>query len=620
MESSILSTIRQPADVRRLPEASLAPLCAEIRETLIDAVSRNGGHLASNLGTVELTVALYKCFNPPEDTIVWDVGHQAYAHKLLTGRSDRFSTLRTENGISGFVRPDESVYDSFYEGHAGVSVSQAAGVAAANALKGNKNFAVAVIGDGAFGNGMVYEALNHAGDSCRRLIVILNENEMSISQNVGSMAKYLARVRAKPKYYRLKAGTEKMLNKIPFVGRRLSMHVFKLKSALKNLLYSSSFFEYLGFKYIGPIDGHNIPLLCEAMQSARMAAAPVLLHVNTVKGKGYDFAEHAPEKYHGISRFDVDTGEPITGGDSFSARFGASLCAFAEKDKRICALTAAMALGTGLDRFQAAFPHRFFDVGIAEAHAVTFASGLAAGGMLPVFAVYSTFLQRCVDQLIHDGALQRRRMVVAVDRAGFVGEDGETHQGLYDVPLLRGIPHLTLYAPAAYEELNWALYRAFYKNDGLTVIRYPRGSAPLEAASVPPAAWTADGEDSADICIVTYGRVRAAAAEAAAHLRAAGVSVRVISLLQLRPLPADAVSAAAGCSHVLFFEEGAESGGIGEAFGARLFEAGAAGSYRITAVRDQFVAHAPAASLLHRYFLDAEGIETVAREVLSHDG
>lgn len=593
----------------------MEPLCAEIRETLIETVSRNGGHLASNLGTVELTVALYQCFNPPEDTIVWDVGHQAYTHKLLTGRSAQFSTLRTEDGVSGFVRPDESIYDSFYEGHAGVSVSQAAGVAAANRLKGNKNFAVAVIGDGSFGNGMVYEALNHAGNTKHRLIVILNENEMSISQNVGSMAKYLATVRAKPKYYRLKAGTDKVLNKIPVVGKWLSNHVFKLKSVLKNMMYSSSFFEYLGFKYIGPIDGHNIPLLREAMESARMAACPVLLHVNTIKGKGYDYAENSPEKFHGISRFDVDTGEPITGGDSFSARFGAALCAFASKDKRICALTAAMSLGTGLDQFRKEYPTRFFDVGIAEEHAVTFASGLAAGGMLPVFAVYSTFLQRCVDQLIHDGALQRRRMVIAVDRAGFVGEDGETHQGLYDVPMLRCIPHLTIYAPADYEELNWALYQAFYRDHTLTAIRYPRGSARLKSTAT-PSPWSQDGPDDADLCLVSYGRVRCSATLAAARLRAEGFTVKEISLLQIRPLPVEAVCAAAGCRHVLFFEDGAQSGGVGEAFGARLIESGAACRYHITAVNDQFVPHASVPALLHRFRLDADGVESVAREVL----
>ena len=617
MDTSILSTIRQPSDVKKLPEESLDALCDEIRETLIETVSRNGGHLASNLGTVELTVALYKCFNPPEDTIVWDVGHQAYAHKLLTGRAAQFDTLRTQGGISGFVRPDESVYDSFYEGHAGVSVSQAAGVAAANAIKGNKNFAVAVIGDGSFGNGMVYEALNHAGATKERLIVILNENEMSISQNVGSMAKYLATVRAKPKYYRLKAGTEKLLNKIPIVGRRFSMHVFKLKSVLKNMLYSSSFFEYLGFKYIGPIDGHNIPLMCEAMQSARMAACPVLLHVNTIKGKGYDFAENAPEKFHGISKFDVNTGEPITSGDSFSSQFGAALCACASKDKRICALTAAMSLGTGLDQFKKEYPNRFFDVGIAEEHAVTFASGLAAAGMLPVFAVYSTFLQRCMDQLIHDGALQRRRMVIAVDRAGFVGEDGETHQGLYDVPMLRGIPHLTIFAPATYDELNWALYRAFYKEATLSVIRYPRGCAASHLAETQPAPWLEDDPDGAQLCLVSYGRVRASLAQAAARLRADGVSVKVVSLLQIRPLPADAVRAAATCGAVLFFEEGAQSGGVGEAFGALLLEGGAACRYQITAVNDQFVAHAAVPALLQRYRLDAHGVESVAREVLS---
>lgn len=615
MAQTILENIKHPSDVKNLDGAGLETLCGEIRKVLIDTVASTGGHLASNLGTVELTVALHKSFRSPDDKIIWDVGHQAYTHKLLTGRYSEFSTLRMEGGISGFVRPDESEHDSFYEGHAGVSVSQAAGVAAANAAKGNKNYAVAVIGDGSFGNGMAYEALNHAGSTKTRLIVILNDNEMSISENVGAMARYLASVRAKPEYYRFKAGTEKALNKIPVVGKSLSHHIFKLKNTLKNIIYSSSFFEDLGFKYIGPIDGHNISKLCEAMDSAKMVEHPVVIHINTLKGRGYDFAENAPEKFHGISKFDINTGEPLGGGESYSSRFGNALCDFAAKDKRICAITAAMALGTGLEEFSKTYPDRFFDVGIAEEHAVTFASGLSAAGMIPVFAVYSTFLQRCADQLIHDGALQRQKMIIAVDRAGFVGEDGETHQGLFDAALVQSIPNTTVYSPATYQELNKALYNAFYKDENLIIIRYPRGCMPGitedEASDC-----DFDVVGSGKTAIVTYGRLYFNALGAAEKLRAKGIDVRIIKLNKIKPMPADAVENALECENIFFFEEGMRSGGIAEKFASLLLEKGYKGGYSITAVDDEFVAHAGVSRLMEKYSMDVDGMaDKIEKEV-----
>lgn len=611
----VLADIKAPADIKRLTDAELELLCTEVREKLIETVASTGGHLASNLGTVELTVAIHKSFDSPSDKIVWDVSHQAYTHKLLTGRYERFSTLRTEGGISGFVRPDESEHDSFYEGHAGTSVSQAAGIAAANAVKGSKNFAVAVIGDGSFCSGMVYEALNHAGSTHNRLIVILNDNEMSISENVGALARYLATVRAKPEYYRFKAGTEKALNRIPIVGKSLSNHLFKLKTALKNIIYSSSFFEDLGFKYIGPIDGHNINRLCEAMDSAKMVAGPVLIHINTLKGRGYDYAEHSPEKFHGISRFDANTGEPLSAGENYSSSFGKAMCSFAAKDKRICAITAAMTLGTGLEEFSKKYPDRFFDVGIAEEHAVTFASGLSAGGMLPVFAVYSTFLQRAADQLIHDGALQRQKLVVAVDRAGFVGEDGETHQGVFDVPLLQSLPYTTVYSPSTYEEINSALYAAFYKDDGLVVIRYPRGSEPEEAGTLPaPEELTVFGDERAQTAIVTYGRLVFNALKAKEMLAEKGISIKVIKLTKIKPLPNGVTEKLKECKNVFFFEEGMKSGGVGEKLGCKLLECGYAGGYGVTAPENEFIAHASVASQLHKYFLDAEGMAYVVEK------
>ncbi|MBR4766787.1 MAG: 1-deoxy-D-xylulose-5-phosphate synthase, partial [Clostridia bacterium] len=475
----LLKSISEPSDIRKLNTEETERLCEEIRSVIIETVSENGGHLASNLGTVELIVALHKCFNSPDDSIIFDVGHQAYTHKLLTGRFDKFSTLRKEGGISGFTRPEESDHDIFYSGHAGVAVSQAAGIAEANKIKGNKNFAVAVIGDGSFAGGMVYEALNAAGSTDKRMIVVLNDNEMSISQNVGALAHNLARVRAKPEYYRFKAGTEKFLNRIPIVGKSFSNHLFKLKTALKNILYSSSFFEDFGFRYMGPIDGHSIEQLCDVFNAAKMVEIPVLIHINTIKGRGYELAEKSPENYHGISPMDSDTNSQEAEESTFSSAFSKYLYAFAKKDKRICAVTAAMSIGTGVESFSKDFPERFFDVGIAEEHALTFCSGLAAAGMIPVFTVYSTFLQRCFDQIIHDGALQKRKIIIAVDRSGFVGSDGETHQGIYDIPMLSGIPEITIYSPSSYVETGHYLYRALYKDSGVVFIRYPKGTQPL---------------------------------------------------------------------------------------------------------------------------------------------
>lgn len=616
IENSILKNINKPSDIKSLSEAELELLCTEIRQTLVDTVASTGGHLASNLGTVELTVAIHKMFSSPEDKIIWDVGHQAYAHKLLTGRRESFSTLRTEGGISGFVRPDESEHDSFYEGHAGTSVSQAAGVAAANAAKGSKNYAVAVIGDGSFGNGMVYEALDHAGSTRTRLIIILNDNEMSISENVGAMARYLAVVRAKPEYYRFKAGTEKALRKIPLVGKSLSNHLFRLKNTLKNIIYSSSFFEDLGFKYIGPVDGHDIGHLCDAMDSAKMVEKPVIIHVNTVKGRGYDHAENFPEKFHGISKFDINTGEPLQSSGSYSSEFGRIICDFASKDKRICAITAAMALGTGLEEFSKSYSDRFFDVGIAEEHAVTFGSGLSAGGMLPVFAVYSTFLQRCADQLIHDGALQRRKLIIAVDRAGFVGEDGETHQGLFDVSLMQSLPNTTVYSPATYCEMSKAFYNAFYKDTNLVVIRYPRGRMPSDTEYADLCAGDCEiiGNPDAEIALVTYGRLFFNAEKALKILGDKAANVKIIKLNRIKPIPEEAVDSALGCKNVFFFEEGMRGGGVGEKFGCELLLRGFKSDYKLVAVENEFVAHASVDRLMEKYSMSPEKMAYIIEE------
>lgn len=615
MDTHYLDNIHSPTDVKKLNDNQLVALAGEIRDVLIETVSKNGGHLASNLGVVELTIALHKVFNSPKDKIVWDVGHQVYTHKLLTGRNDKFSSLRKENGISGFSRPDESIHDLFFSGHSSTSISSALGIAVAEKLNNEKDYTIAVIGDGALTGGLAYEALNNAGRSGCKLIVILNDNEMSISKNVGGVARYLAVIRSKPAYFLFKAHTEKLLNKFPVIGKHITKLLFKSKTRVKNLLYKSTFFEDLGFQYMGPIDGHNIEQISNALEGAKLVNKPVLLHINTVKGKGYDFAEKDPSQFHGISKFNIFSGEPVYSSDSFSGVVGKFLTDAAAKDKRICAITAAMALGTGLEEFSNLYPERFFDVGIAEEHAVTFASGLAKNGMLPVFAVYSTFLQRAYDQIVHDCALQQSHIVFAVDRAGFVGEDGETHQGLLDVSFLNSIPNVTVYSPSCYCELNRAFVNAFYHNDGVVAIRYPRGKQDIMFSEWEASNDTFDvfGEKDAEISIVTYGRIFESAFNAYKTLSESGYSVKVIKLNQIKPIDDGAVLAAMNSKNVFFFEESMKSGGVGERFLLKLNEIHYKGDYTLTAVNDTFVAQASVCELLKKYHLDENGIIEVIK-------
>ncbi len=424
MKYELLSKINSPNDIKNFNTDKLDLLAKEIRYKLIETVSENGGHLASNLGAVELTIAMHKVFDSPKDQFVFDVGHQCYTHKLLTGRYEKFDTIRTKGGISGFCRPNESEHDVFYTGHSGTSVSAGLGLAQSKKLKNDNHYVISVIGDGSFTGGMVYEALNNGGRTDAKHIIILNDNKMSISENVGAFAKYLAVMRSRPGYYAFKSGTEKALNKVPF-GKKIASELYHIKTEVKNKLYKqSTFFEDLGYRYLGPIDGHDIDTLCDALNAAKKVNGPVLLHVITTKGKGYDYAEKSPSLFHGISKFDVNTGEPISSSDCYSDKLGEYVCAHAENDSSICAITAAMGIGTGLENFRKKFTDRFYDVGIAEEHAITFASGLAKNGMKPVYAVYSTFLQRCYDQIVHDISLQKTKILLAIDRAGFVGEDG----------------------------------------------------------------------------------------------------------------------------------------------------------------------------------------------------
>ncbi len=611
MNNSLLKNIKSPEDIKGLSFEQLDELSEEIRETLISTVAQNGGHLASNLGVVELTVAMHRCFNSPDDKFVFDVGHQVYTHKLLTGRYDRFSTIRTENGLSGFPRPKESEHDPFCSGHSSTSISSAYGISVSELIRGTDNFAVAVIGDGAFTGGLAYEAINNAGRNKQaKLIIILNDNEMSISQNVGSVSKYLTNIRTTKGYFRLKAGVERALNRIPFIGETLSAKFYKLKTKLKDTFYNSNMFEDLGFRYMGPVDGHNIKKLCEVMEECKHIGSPVLLHVHTKKGKGYELAEKNPSVFHGISKFDTDTGETVSKGANFSDEFGKYLCELAEKDNRICAITAAMSLGTGLSEFCNNHSDRFFDVGIAEEHAVVFASGLAKGEMIPFFVVYSTFLQRCYDQLIHDAALQKRKMIIAVDRAGFVGEDGETHQGIFDVAFMNTISNFTIYSPSTYEEMRHAMYHAVYKDSNVIAIRYPRGAECEIPEDFKPTYDVFDiyGDENADVTIVTYGRIFGNACKARNELKKQGRNVRVVKLNRIKPLDASIVEILKKDKHIFFFEEGIQNGGVGEKLALRLLEAGYKGEYKLTAVDYCFVEHGSVESTIAKNNLDTQSM------------
>ncbi len=586
-----LKNIHSPDDVKALSRTELKNLCGEIRYMLVETVAETGGHLSSNLGIVEVTVAMHREFSTPKDQFVWDVGHQCYPHKLLTGRAEQFHTLRKEGGISGFPRPGESEHDAFIVGHSSTSISAANGMAKAKAMLGEDGYVVAVIGDGALTGGLAYEGLSNAGRSKDRLIVVLNDNGMSISQNVGFVARHLAALRARPHYVRLKTRFSNAVARIPVIGTPLRNKLLHWKTELKKMMYSkSSFFEEMGFNYIGPLDGHDLDELIKGFQAAKRLDRPVLMHVATVKGKGYGFAEKDPGVYHGLSGFDVETGCTPASSPCFSSVFGEELTALAEEDRRICAISAAMKSGTGLLGFAERFPKRFFDVGIAEEHAVTFAAGLAHDRALPVFAVYSTFLQRSYDQILNDAAIGKEHIVLAIDRAGIVGDDGETHQGVFDVAFLNTIPGVSVYSPSCFAELRINLKQAIYDEDGVAAVRYPRGGElpgleGYEPDYQPYTLWETPG---AETLLVTYGRIFATVREASRRLNEAGKPVSVLKLTRIRPLDPDSIRAALSYKRILFFEEGIRSGGVCERFGAKLLNASYRGLYQPVAI-DTFV-------------------------------
>lgn len=603
---SYLENVNSPKDIKKLNIDELNDLCAEIRELMIETVSHTGGHLASNLGVVELTVALHKVFNSPYDQIIFDVGHQCYTHKILTGRKNAFSTLRTEGGISGFTRPVESEHDIFSSGHSSTSISQAIGLAKAKSLKGDKGKVIAVIGDGALTGGLAYEALNNSGNENNNLIVILNDNNMSISPNVGSMAKILTNIRTSPKYFTFRNKVTRALAKIPKLGAQITRSITLFNSNIRKSVYKNTVFEDLGFRYYGPIDGHDLDSLIDALNVAKAHNHSVLIHINTVKGRGYEPAEKDPSRFHGIGKFNINTGEPISSGDTYSSVFGSSLCSLAENDSRICAVTAAMATGTGLVDFSEKYPNRFFDVGIAEQHAVTFSSGLSRNGMVPVFAVYSTFLQRSYDQLIHDVAMQDLKVIFGIDRAGFVGEDGESHQGVFDTAYLMSVPDLTVFAPSSFSELSSMLYQAVYKEKYAVAIRYPRGTE-----GTMPKDYEYDksdisifGDTGSEICIVTYGREFSQCYEAMLELN----NIFIIKLNKIKPIPQDACEHLQNAKHIYFYEEAIKSGGVGECFAALLQSNGIKADFHHICVEDEFIKQASVQSQLRHYRLDKESI------------
>ncbi len=611
-----LDEIHSPADIKKLHKKDLTSLCEQLRQTMIDTVSANGGHLASNLGVVELTVALHSVFTTPRDAIVWDVGHQCYAHKLLTDRYADFHTLRKKDGISGFPKPSESVHDAFVTGHSSTSISAANGIAKAKALIGDDGYTIAVIGDGALTGGLAYEGLSNAGRSDDRLIVILNDNKMSISQNVGFVARYLTNLRSKVRYVRWKQRITNGLSRIPLVGKPVNRYAHNVKKKMKRSLFSgTSFFENMGFHYMGPVDGHNLGDLTQALMAAKSVDRPVVLHVATVKGKGYAYAEKNPDTYHGISHFDSREGAVKASSPTFSTHFGDTLCALAAEDERIVAITAAMKSGTCLDGFAAAYPARFFDTGIAEEHAVTFASGMGAGGLLPVFAVYSPFLQRSYDQLVNDTAIMDNHIVLAIDRAGVVPDDGETHQGIYDVAMLRTIPHTTIYAPACFAELSRHLRQALYDTGGIAAVRYPKGGEHPMLVDYEPSyqPYTLTEGKNKKLLLVTYGRTYGEAVHARRQLQQNGQYPALLKLNRIHPIEEEVIALMTQYDMVLFFEEISRVGGIGEAVGNRLVQGGYSGHYAVQAI-DALLGACTVAEGLQSVGLDATGIVRFVRE------
>ncbi|MHB1391757.1 MAG: 1-deoxy-D-xylulose-5-phosphate synthase [Clostridia bacterium] len=609
----MLDSINSSSDLKRLSYEELGILSQELRDYVIKVVSENGGHLASNLGVVELTLALHRVFNTPKDKIVWDVGHQSYIHKIVTGRRDNFVTLRKKGGISGFPKREESVHDAFETGHSSTSISAALGMAKARDLAGDNYSVVAVIGDGALTGGMSFEALNHAGDFPTNLIVILNDNEMSISQNTGALSNYLSKLRTEPAYFKLKEEIEIILKKVPLVGKSMFKLAESIRNWFKYLVVPGVLFEELGFKYLGPIDGHDIRKLEDVINRAKSYNGyPVLIHVVTVKGKGYPIAENKPNKYHSVSPFFIETGElkVKNAKKTYSDVFGDTLMELAEHNDKIVAVSAAMTEGTGLAGFAAKYKDRIFDVGIAEQHAVTFCSGLAAGGFRPVFAVYSTFLQRAYDQVLHDVCMQNLNVIFAIDRAGIVGSDGETHQGVFDITYLRHIPNITIMSPKDGWELSEMLKLAV-SVDGPTAIRYPRGNA-KEFKYANTALELGKSEvlvEGADGVIITEGNLVYRALEVYERLKQAGRSFTVINARFLKPLDEKMLLKLAKKHKIIYtLEDNIISGGFGSSILELYSQNKTEVDVRLLGFDDSFIPHGETEELYSLKNVDCESI------------
>jgi len=623
--NKILDGINEPKDIRCLDIPSLDRLAQEIRELIVATVARTGGHLASSLGAVELTLAIHYVFNTPGDKLVWDVGHQAYAHKIITGRRDAFPTLRQRDGISGFPKREESVYDVFNVGHSSTSISAAAGMAEARRLKGEKHKIVVVIGDGSLSAGMALEGLNWAGDRKEEVIIILNDNEMSISPNVGAISSYLNRIMTGETVTRLRADLKTFLNSIPSIGGHMLKFSRQVEESLKTFILPGALFEDLGFTYVGPLQGHRLDRLIKNLQNIRQMEGPILVHVLTKKGKGYRFAEEEPLRFHGTSAFHIETGRPA-GGEresapaSYTRMFGETLVRLGRQDDRLVAITAAMCDGTGLDEFARTFPDRFFDVGIAEQHSVTFAAGLAVEGMIPVVAIYSTFLQRAYDQIIHDVCLQKLHVVFCLDRGGFVGDDGATHHGIFDLSYLRSIPNLIVMAPKDENELQHMLKTAV-DGSGPVAVRYPRGNGvgvPLDPT--PAALPIGRGEilcDGDDLAVIAIGATVYPALDAAAELRREGISTRVVNARFVKPLDAELIAATARkLKKLIIVEENVLMGGFGSAVLELLAREGINDVHiRQLGIPDVFLEHATQQELRQLAGIDRERIMASAREL-----
>lgn len=626
----ILEKIKNPEDLKKLSVQERGELATELRAIIIRTVAANGGHLSSNLGVVDLTIALHYVFNSPKDKIIWDVGHQSYAHKLLTGRAGVFSTIRQYGGISGFPRMDESSHDAFGTGHSSTSISSALGIIEARDQKktkiqrgGENSKVIAVIGDGAMTAGLAFEGLNHAGHLKKDLIVILNDNDMSISPNVGALSAYFSRIMIGDLYIKLKKETKFILERIPKVGEPVLRMAQRAEDTVKGLFVPGMLFEELGFEYVGPVDGHKIEVLIETLNRFKDFPGPVLIHAITKKGKGYEPAERSPWVFHGIGSFDIETGNQVSSDNiSFSEVFGNCLVKLAKEDNRIVAITAAMTEGTGLSGFARAFPTRFYDVGIAEPHAVTFSAGLASQGLKPVVAIYSTFLQRAYDQIVHDVCLQNLPVIFAIDRAGIVGEDGPTHNGTFDISYLRHIPNLVVMAPKDGNELQDMLKTAV-SHDGPSAIRYPRGTVSrIQKDKKPCKIPIGESEvlkNGNDILIIAIGNSVQPALDASQLLEELGISSCVINARFVKPIDAGLIgSLAQEIKCVLTVEENTINGGFGSAVLEHLSELNINGlKIKRLGLPDRFIEHGPQNLLRKMVGLDAEGI---AREALTLAG